>query len=343
MRAIYPLLISVAAACGLVVIGVSVAPAAPVVASARQRANDRAAVRRAQLDLRAFDLPPGSRRIRRAPGGAGLPTEPPPREGGARTIYRHQFWLVPSSPHRLFRRLRHHPPSALRPVRRGEFESGFFNEEVGEKVEEDLRQWWGVGTPGVIGSAVTVTAARLGRARTAVRIDAVVLPVKARAPLEMVPASATQVLLKIEHVRLPYEGVPESGEFPPVPPSNEGEIRALAIRAPSRVAEIIRLVDGLRVLQPSLWGGYILRPEEPIGEPGAPLRATVNLLFESRSGRVLARASQPERADQLMKFAVRGRSMPLLERGTQVLRALIPERRRAVQTRPPNQPGPFFP
>lgn len=282
--------------------------AADAQASVAQRANDRAAVQRALADLRAIDLPAGSWRLAHRPSG------PPsiaqrrhcPQRTGA--VCRHQFWLVPIDPPRLFGWLKRHPPLPLQPVLEPEFHSSFFNEDEGERTRQE---WWGRSSHGVLGTSVTLVAARLRGHRSLVRIGATAVPVKTRSAKERVPAAATKIRLVIER---------------------EGDDRALTIHAPHRVDQIARLVDRLPLVQSAPFVEE--RPiEEEEFQPEAPSPPTVVLRFESRRGLVLAEASQRQGVGEKMTFAVRGRKMPPLEGGRRILRVLTPERRRAVSCR----------
>lgn len=307
--------------------------------SPRQEANDRAAARRAAGDLRAFRLPPGSRRLRHVPPPLSEPAKFL-RVRGATHL--HRFWLVPRGDKAFFDWLDRHPPAGLRPPSEGGFTTGFFDESV--EVPQTWEEWSGPAAPAVLKSVATVTTAPRGPHSTAVRIDAVADPVRARPRVEQVPAAVTKIRLKIEYHQDAGGPIVEEGEFPVVPPSNEGEVRSLTIRGPQRVDQIVRLVDGLRIVQPAGPSEEIPVPEEEVLAPGMPLSSTVHLLFESESGRVLAEASRREGADgDPMRFAVRGRAMAPLEGGRRVLRALIPERRRAVRTRLPKALRPPFP
>ncbi len=307
--------------------------------SPRQEANDRAVARRAAADLRAFRLPPGSRRLRHVPPPLSEPATFL-RVRGATHL--HRFWLVPRGDEAFFDWLDRHPPAGLLPPSEGGFTSSFFDESA--EMPQTWEEWSGPVAPAVLKSVATVSTAPRGPHSTAVRIDAVADPVRARPRVEQVPATVAKIKMKIEYHPDPDGPIYEEGEFPIVPPSNEGEVRSLTIHAPQRVDQIVRLVDRLRIVQSAGPTEEILAPEEEVLAPGQPLASTVHLLFESASGRVLADASRREGGNgDPMRFAVRGRAMAPLEGGRRVLRALIPERRRAVRTRLPKALRPPFP
>jgi hypothetical protein len=333
-------------AAGIVTALIIVVAAAPATAhsgtKARRERNARFAVRRAEEQLHAVSLPPGSRPTRSLPSAAAELRLPEPVESGG--VVRRRFWIVPRDPARVYRWVENHGPGRFhRRIADGEFDSGFFDEEPAPPRPSLVSQR--PGGRGVLGSELVLSAVRWGRHRSVVRIGDRVVPVRPRPMEERIPTMVTKIRLKIEHHPDAEASIGTEGEFPLVPPSNEGEVRSLTIDTPRRVAEIVRLVDRLRVFQPPVGPptAFFVHQEEVV-EPGAPLPSTVHLLFESVAGHVLAEASQREGGfGEGMGFAVGGKAMPLLEGGVKVLHALIPERRRAVRTRLPIAQRPLFP
>jgi hypothetical protein len=335
----------------LALAGVAAGPAVGHAESHRRRErNVRLAARRAEHQLGAVSLPPGSLSTRLLPTAADRLLSPEPVEVG--TVVRRRFWIVPRDPSRVFAWLENHRPGRFHRLRGGSFETGFFDEEpAAEPVREAPTLVSGRrGGRGVLGSRLVLTAVRLASQSSAVRIEDLVTPVRPRPVEERIPGAVTKIRLKIEHHPGWDATIAEEGEFPLVPPSNEGEVRSVTIHDRRRVAAIVDLVERRRVVQPPLGLGdvrEILVPEEEEEgslAPAAPLKSTVHLLFESAAGSVLAEASQREDDRQeRMRFAVGGEAMAPLQGGVKVLRALIPERRRAVRTRLPLAQRPAFP
>jgi hypothetical protein len=243
--------------------------------------------------------------------------------------------VVPRDPSAVFRWVENHSPVRFR-APDGEFDSNFFGEGEGEgegegAMELPSRSAYLPGGRGVLGSTLTVWAAHLPGGRSAVRVDAFVRWVKPRLAGERVPDGVTQIELRIQHPGELVEFPPEEaqGKAPLLPASTEGVTRSLTIEKRRRVAQIVRLADRLRVIQSVVPAC----PRGAIKEPGVALPWTFDLLFESASGLVLAEASQHKLVSACgpMTFTVRGKKMPPLEGGAKVLRALIPERRRAVR------------
>lgn len=296
--------------------------------SSHRRANERMAARRAVQDLRAVSLPPGSRQVQKFPGRPGKALATAPFSlGTPATVSRHRLWIVPREPRAAFRWIGRHLP--------GRYVSGGSGSEGGGPTETvNYRVWERAGDRGLLGSMLTVSAVHFGHDRSAVRLDALAIWLSPRAAAEHVPVATTKIELRILYVPLPLEAheVAEEG-VAIVPPSNEGEIRSLTITDPRRVARIVRLVNGLRVVQP----GEGSCPPGEFREPGEPLPGTIHLRFESASGATLAEAIQSEPAGRCepMKFAVGGEWMSELEGGGEVIEALKPSIARAKQTRPP--------
>ncbi len=339
----------IATTLALAFVGAAVGPAAGHPASNRRRErNVRLAARRAEHQLGAVSLPPGSLPTRSLPSAAARLREAEPVEGGK--VVRRRFWIVPRDPARVFGWVEIHRPGRFHRLGGG-FESGFFDEEPTAEPQREVPTLVSGrgGGPGVLGSRLVLTAVRLAPQSSAVRIEDLLIPVRPRPVEERIPAAATKIRLKIEHHPARGATVPVEGEYPLVPPSNEGEVRSLTVHDRRRVGAIIGLVERRRVVQPVVAFGesseiLLHRGEEEVVLPGAPLSSTVHLLFESDRGHVLAEASEREgRPDAPMRFAVGGEVMAALQGGVKVLRALIPERRRAVRTRLPIAQRPAFP
>jgi hypothetical protein len=271
--------------------------AAPAGAHATPR-QVRVAIKRAKRDMREVSLPPGSRLVAAYPADGHEPMRPQPKVVGSHTVERRQLWRVPRSPGDVFRRVESHSGESFHRPHEQLCGSFFGGEAV---CPSPARVASEPGGRGILGARTTVSATPLPGGRSRVEVIVVTTWVEPRSPRERVPDGAKRIELEVERA---------------------GEVRSLPIADRRQVDGIVALVDRLRVDQ------FDAVREEILPEVGAPPPSRIRLLFESRSGRVLARTVERE-GEEVVRFAVGGRQMAPLERGGRLLRALIPERRRA--------------
>jgi hypothetical protein len=301
-------------------------PASAGTLSPQMKINRRAAIHQVGLRLRQVRFPRGSHQVGAPPAAIGnLLDTAPYTFGGGRNVERHDFWVTPLAPKALLRWVAHHRP---RGSHSGSSSSGPGPSSISHEWEwpEAGRVW---------GSDVIVSAVAY-RGGSAVRLDADAVWLFPRPAREHISATARIIDLRIE----PGEGeFVEEQEGAPPTESVEVPTRALRISDPAVVRRIARIVNRQRVVQLS---GAIGCPEEgpaiagPGEAPPAP-PSVISLSFRAGPHRpVLATVSQREKPGicHEMSFRIGGTWLPELGGGDEVLRALLPERERAVKVDP---------
>lgn len=231
--------------------------------SAGERANKEAAARDAQALLAKLRLPPGARRTRTAPRGAGStlgkrgPTIPSPD-----VVDRHAFWIVPAGAQETLAFLEAHAPSGSQLQSSGSGSGG------------GLTTSWSLGfvwppVPSVLyARSLSVVLVALGRGSTAIRADAADMWDLPKPASERIPSRARVLDVSVGR--------------PDAPPSF-----SLRVTDRVKVKRIAKAIDRLPTVQPIA-----------IACPNIPVDArTVTFTFRAiTGGPALAQAGEPASA-----------------------------------------------
>jgi len=230
-------------------------------AAAGNRASAAADVR-ALLGLAL--LPPGAARLPGEPAGAGTIDNEQPNEQTPDLVDAHSWWRVALAPGAVVAYVKAHPPRGSSSSGNG-YGSSRPPGSGSSTVTSSYLTFTFPARPGVLDSrTLIVKTTAIAAGVTAVRVDAEDIWDVPRAASERIPAGVHEVDV--------------TRALPGKPPSV-----SVHVAQASKVAAIVKLLDGLAVVQP----GALACPMIPAGAP------TVTFTFRSKlGGAVLARASQ---------------------------------------------------
>jgi hypothetical protein len=257
---------------------------------------------RADIDVRGLlvleRLPAGAVRLAAAPAAASAIDNDKPSPATPDLVDAHSWWRVPGAPTAVLAAVKAHPPAGARFNGSG----GGSTLEGHQTIRTSVIMFAFPARAGVLDArALIVKTVALGAGETVVRVDAEDVWEIPRAASERIPAGVHEVDV--------------TREVPGKPPT-----LSVSVTDAAKVAAIVKLVDGLPIVQPEAIACPMILADAP----------TVSLTFRARpGGPVLAQASRLASPDLAaatpcnpVDFTIGGAKQPPLLAGSAFLTAV---------------------